>query len=144
MKKGLSLAVDCRWPLPETIRTDPTRLRQILVNLASNAVKFTQQGEVRITIRCQNAENGSARMHFAVSDTGIGIPAEKTGELFRPFTQWDGSATRRYGGTGLGLAISKRLATALGGSIEVASELGKGSTFTLAIEAGFLQGVHML
>ena len=83
-------------------------------------------------------------MQFAVSDTGIGIPADKIGELFQPFTQVDGSATRRYGGTGLGLAISRRLARALGGDIEVASELGKGSTFTLTIDAGPLQGVRML
>ena len=83
-------------------------------------------------------------MQFAVSDTGIGIPTEKIGELFQPFMQVDGSASRRYGGTGLGLAISRRLAAALGGDIEVASELGKGSTFTLTIDAGPLQGVRML
>ena len=88
--------------------------------------------------------DGSARMQFAVSDTGIGIPSEKIGELFQPFMQVDGSASRRYGGTGLGLVISKRLATALGGDIEVVSELGKGSTFTLTIDAGPLQGVRML
>ena len=143
-KKGLGLVVDYRWPLPETIRTDPTRLRQILVNLTSNAVKFTEHGGVRITIRCEHADYGSARIHFAVSDTGIGIPAEKIGERFQPFTQLDGTASRRYGGTGLGFAISKRLATVLGGGIEVASELCKGSTFTLSIDAGSLQGVRML
>ena len=143
-KQGLSLVVDYRWPLPETIRTDPTRLRQILVNLVSNAVKFTEQGEVRFTIGCRHDDHGSARMTFAVSDTGIGIPTEKIGQLFRPFMQVDGSASRRYGGTGLGLVISQRLATALGGDIGVVSELGKGSTFTLTIDAGPLQGVRML
>ena len=144
MKKCLGLVVDYRWPLPETIHTDRARLRQILVNLTNNAVKFTEQGEVRIAVRCQRDDDGSARMHFAVSDTGIGIPAEKIGELFQPFMQVDGSASRRYGGTGLGLAIAKRLATALGGDIEVVSELGKGSTFTLTIDAGPLEGVRML
>ena len=144
MKKGLSLVVDYRWPLPETIQTDPARLRQILVNLASNAVKFTAQGEVRVSVGCQRGNNGSARMVFAVSDTGIGIPSEKIDELFQPFMQVDGSASRRYGGTGLGLVISKRLAKALGGDIEVVSELGKGSTFTLTIDAGSLRGVRMV
>ena len=143
-KKGLSLAVGYRWPLPETIHTDPARLRQILVNLVSNAVKFTEHGEVRITVGCQRDGNGSARMHFAVSDTGIGIPIEKIDTLFQPFVQVDGSASRRYGGTGLGLAISKRLAVVLGGDIDVVSELGKGSTFTLTIDAGSLEGVRML
>jgi CheY-like chemotaxis protein len=109
-----------------------------------NAVKFTEQGEVRIAVRCQHDDHGSARLQFAVSDTGIGIPTEKIGQLFRPFMQVDGSASRRYGGTGLGLVISQRLATALGGGIVVVSELGKGSTFTLTIDAGSLQGVRML
>jgi len=86
----------------------------------------------------------SLRMQFAVADTGIGIPPEKIGELFQPFVQADASLTRRHGGTGLGLAISKRLAKALGGDIEVASELGKGSTFTLAIDVGPLEGVRLL
>ena len=83
-------------------------------------------------------------MQFAISDTGIGIPADKIGELFQPFTQVDGSSTRRYGGTGLGLAISRRLAKALGGDVEVTSQLGKGSTFTLTIDAGSLKGVRMV
>ena len=144
VKKGLSLVVDYRWPLPETIHTDPTRLRQILVNLVSNAVKFTEQGEVRIAVRCRHDDDGSTRVQFAVSDTGIGIPTGKIGQLFRPFMQVDGSASRRYGGTGLGLVISQRLATALGGDIGVVSELGKGSTFTLTTDAGPLRGVRML
>jgi CheY-like chemotaxis protein len=110
----------------------------------NNAVKFTEQGEVRIAVRCQHDDHGSARVQFAVSDTGIGIPTEKIGQLFRPFMQVDGSASRRYGGTGLGLVVSQRLATALGGDIGVVSELGKGSTFTLTIDAGSLQGVRML
>jgi signal transduction histidine kinase len=143
-EKGLSLDVDRRSPLPERIHTDPARLRQILVNLLSNAVKFTEQGGVRIGLRCLHEDGGSARMQFAVTDTGIGIAADKMGDLFRRFVQVDGSAGRRYGGTGLGLTISKRLAEVLDGDIEVASELGKGSTFTLTIDAGALGGVQML
>ena len=160
-KKGLSLVIDYKWPLPRAIHTDPARLRQILVNLLSNAVKFTEQGEVRVTVwsteqgaRSRERDSSAspsapcsllpAFMHFAVSDTGIGIPIEKIDTLFQPFVQIDGSASRRHGGTGLGLAISKRLAAALGGDIEVVSELGKGCTFTLTIDVGSLEGVRML
>jgi PAS domain S-box-containing protein len=143
-EKGLSLDVDYHFPLPETIHTDPVRLRQILTNLVGNAVKFTERGAVRMTIRCMQETDRPARIQFAVSDTGIGIPADKIGDLFEPFTQVDGTATRRYGGTGLGLAISRRLARALGGDVEVASRLGAGSTFTLTIDAGLLPGVGML
>jgi PAS domain S-box-containing protein len=135
-KKGLSLELDCRPPLPETIWTDAGRLRQILVNLIGNAVKFTDQGAVRITVRCLAEEGGHGRLVVVVADTGIGISAGTIPSLFQPFVQVDGSATRRHGGTGLGLAISRRLAEALGGGIEVASELGKGSTFTLSIRLG--------
>jgi two-component system, sensor histidine kinase and response regulator len=140
-EKQLNLKVDCEYPLPERIHTDPLRLRQILVNLVGNAVKFTDHGEVRITIRCLPRTNETMRMQFAVSDTGIGIPADKIGEIFQPFTQADTSASRRYGGTGLGLAISHRLAKALEGDIQVSSEPGKGSTFTLTVDCGrFLRG----
>jgi PAS domain S-box-containing protein len=142
-RKGLRLNVDCEFPLPETIHTDPLRLRQILMNLLGNAVKFTSQGAVSFTIRCLCEATRPARMQFAVSDTGIGIPADKIGDLFQPFTQVDGSESRRYGGTGLGLAISQRLATALGGDIQVASEWGKGSTFTLTVDPGSLEAVPM-
>jgi PAS domain S-box-containing protein len=142
-EKGLSLDVDYRFPLPGRICTDPVRLRQILVNLLGNAIKFTDRGGVRLAVACLPGK-GSARLQFAVSDTGIGIPADKLGDLFQPFTQVDASSTRRYGGTGLGLAISQRLAKALGGKVEVASEPGRGSTFTLTIDAGSLRGVPML
>jgi PAS domain S-box-containing protein len=143
-QKGLLLEVDYAYPLPEMIHTDPVRLRQVLVNLMGNAVKFTDRGVVRITVRSVRAADGAARMQFVITDTGIGIPADKIGELFVPFTQVDGSTTRRYGGTGLGLAISRRLARALGGDVEVASRPGEGSEFTLSIDAGSLEGVRML
>ena len=143
-QKGLALKVDYVCPLPQSIHTDPLRLRQILTNLAGNAVKFTERGTVRIAVSCTQATDRAARMHFAISDTGIGIPADRIGELFEPFTQLDGSTTRRYGGTGLGLAICKRLAKALGGDVQVVSRLGEGSTFTLTIDVGSLEGVGML
>jgi signal transduction histidine kinase/CheY-like chemotaxis protein/HPt (histidine-containing phosphotransfer) domain-containing protein len=143
-EKGLRLDVDYNFPLPETLHTDPVRLRQVLTNLVGNAVKFTDRGTVRITVRCIQETDIPGRMQFAVSDTGIGIPADKIGELFEPFTQVDGSTTRRYGGTGLGLAISRRLAKALGGDVEATSQLSEGSTFTLTIDAGSLNGVRML
>jgi len=140
-QKGLSLAVDAGPGLPETIHTDPARLRQILVNLVSNAVKFTDRGGVRIAVRCPREAGADARIRFAVSDTGLGIPADKISELFQPFAQVHGPTSRVYGGTGLGLTISKRLAKSLGGDVEVSSELGKGSIFTLTIDAGLLGGL---
>ncbi len=143
-KKGLTLQVDYTFPLPETIHTDPLRLRQVLTNLIGNAVKFTEHGTVCLAVRCTREADHSERMEFAVSDTGIGIPADEVDELFEPFTQVDGSSTRSYGGTGLGLAISKRLAKALGGDVQVVSQLGKGSTFTLTMDAGSLKGARTL
>ena len=144
VEKGVSLDLDCLSPLPETICTDPVRLRQILVNLVGNAVKFTDHGGVRVTLCCTRHGDDVPSIRFAVSDSGIGIPPEKIADLFQPFTQADASMTRRYGGTGLGLAISKRLANMLGGDIQVLSEPGKGSTFTLTISPGPLEGVPML
>ena len=120
------------------------RLRQVLTNLIGNAIKFTERGSVRIAVRGPREPDGAGALQFAISDTGIGIAADKISGLFQPFTQVDGSATCRYGGTGLGLAISRRLAKALGGDVEVTSQLGKGSTFTLTIDAGPLDGVRML
>jgi PAS domain S-box-containing protein len=132
-RKGVGLAAHCHSSLPNTIRTDPVRLRQILINLVGNAIKFTDRGSVGITLDCSPGGDGRAIVRFAVSDTGIGIPPEKIADAFEPFTQADTSTTRRYGGTGLGLAISKRLAKMLGGDIDVVSEPGKGSTFSLTI-----------
>jgi len=135
-EKELRLETQYRLPLPETIHTDPARLRQILVNLIGNAIKFTEQGEVRVTATCGTTETGAPRLYFSVSDTGIGISLESQQRLFQPFTQTDSSPRRRYGGTGLGLAISKRLADMLGGTITVVSQPGRGSTFTLSIDPG--------
>jgi PAS domain S-box-containing protein len=131
-QKGLRLEAVFDDALPEILHTDAARLRQILVNLVGNAIKFTEQGSVRIAVRPLNA-TPPMKIQFAVSDTGIGIAPEMIHRLFQPFTQADTSTTRRFGGTGLGLVISKRLANLLGGDIEVASTLGRGSTFTLTI-----------
>jgi PAS domain S-box-containing protein len=134
-EKHLSLKTELTHPLPETIVTDPLRLRQVLVNLVGNAIKFTDQGEVRLAVRL-NADGGHSSLCFDVIDTGIGMSEEQVGNLFRPFCQVDNSSTRRFGGTGLGLCISKHLAEALGGSIEVHSEPGRGSTFSVTIDPG--------
>lgn len=135
--KGLHLQLICRLPLPETCHTDPVRLRQILVTLLEHAVEFTEQGEVNLTVR---ALAGGARLQFAVTDTGRGIPADQLADVFHPSVQVDSTLSRRDGGTGLSLASAQRLAQALGGQLEVASELGRGSTFSLTIEAAVPPG----
>ena len=143
-EKGLYLHVDYAFPLPRTIHTDPVRLRQILTNLVSNAVKFTERGDVQMSVRCTTHRNAPPRMEFAVTDTGIGMRPQEVTRLFKPFVQLDTSAARRFSGTGLGLTISKRLAEKLGGNIEVETKLGAGSTFTLLIDPGPLQAVPWL
>ncbi len=115
--------------IPAQVRGDPGRLRQILLNLGGNAVKFTHQGEVRIDVNLKARVNRQVTVRMRVTDTGIGIPADKIAGLFSPFTQADGSTARKFGGTGLGLAICKQLAEMMGGQIGVESEEGKGSTF---------------
>lgn len=130
--KGLDLVAQIDDDVPAAVESDLTRLRQVLVNLLSNAVKFTTQGEVLVRVRVVDATDPERPvLAFAVRDTGIGIPADRMHRLFRSFSQVDSSTTRVYGGTGLGLAISRRLAEALGGRLEVESEPGAGSTFTL-------------
>ncbi len=131
-EKRLSLAAEFRDPLPDMIYTDPPRLRQILVNLVGNAIKFTPTGGVRILLSCPPGR--PARLSFAIADTGIGIEPAIVEEMFQPFTQADSSHTRRYGGSGLGLTICRRLADLLGGQITVASQPGQGSTFALTLD----------
>jgi CheY-like chemotaxis protein/HPt (histidine-containing phosphotransfer) domain-containing protein len=128
-EKGLEFACLVEPQVPSHLLGDPGRLRQILVNLAGNAIKFTSAGEVSVRVRLEEASEAKVRLRFEVRDTGIGIPADKIGSLFQAFEQADGSITRKFGGTGLGLAISKRLAQMMGGKIGIASEEGKGSTF---------------
>ena len=117
--------------LPSHVVGDVTRLRQLLLNLIGNAIKFTHQGEVTVEIRGEQREASDSDLclHFAVTDTGIGIPADKLERLFKPFSQVDSSTTRQYGGTGLGLAICKRICEMMGGKIWVESRPGIGSTF---------------
>jgi signal transduction histidine kinase/DNA-binding response OmpR family regulator len=141
--KQLKLKTELAGPLPETVLTDPLRLRQVLVNLVGNAIKFTDQGEVRLAVRL-NADRGCLSLCFDVTDTGIGMNEEQVGKLFKPFSQVDSSSTRKFSGTGLGLCISKHLAEALGGDIEVRSNPGKGSTFIVTINPGPLDGIQMI
>jgi adenylate cyclase len=117
-----------------SLTVDPMRLRQILLNLLSNACKFTKQGEV--TLRASRVSNGSNFVEFAVSDTGIGITAEQQAKLFEEFTQADATTAQRFGGTGLGLAITRKLARMMGGDVTVISEPGKGSVFTVRLPSG--------
>jgi signal transduction histidine kinase/DNA-binding response OmpR family regulator len=140
--KQLSLNVDFVGSIPTEVRTDPLRLKQILMNLTGNAIKFTDRGEINIKVSVEKTATGS-RAAFAISDSGIGLTREQVSKLFKPFVQADESMTRKYGGTGLGLVISKRLATFMGGDIAVASESGKGSTFTVWVDGGLLDGVTM-
>jgi len=121
--------------LKTIILGDPTRINQILINLLNNAVKFTEKGKITISISGRAVEGGNYEIHFAIQDTGIGIPKDKLGRLFQSFSQVDASTRRRYGGTGLGLAISKKLAEIMGGKMWALSEVGKGSTFYFTILA---------
>ncbi len=134
-KKGLELSYLIDPDTPETFIGDPARIRQILINLLSNAVKFTDKGEVAVTISGRKPKGNCYEVHFAVKDTGIGIPEDKVGHLFQPFSQVDASTTRKYGGTGLGLVISKRLVEMMGGRIWAESAVRKGSTFHFTILA---------
>ena len=142
--KNIALKTDYVGSIPQSIRTDPTRLRQILVNLLGNAIKFTEVGQVRLVTRLLAGDDVPPRMQFEVIDTGVGMTEEQLARLFQPFTQGDSSTTRKFGGTGLGLTISKRLAVILGGSIAVSSTSGKGSTFSVTVATGPLDGVPML
>ncbi|QDT44696.1 Autoinducer 2 sensor kinase/phosphatase LuxQ [Gimesia alba] len=141
-EKGLSL--ECQWTssVPETIHTDPMRLKQILINLVGNAIKFTKQGSVKLTATLDRSQ-ANPQFVVEVHDTGIGIDPQNLKNIFSPFTQADSSITRSFGGTGLGLTICRQIADGLGGDLTVESEVGKGSTFRLWVDAGALENVRI-
>ncbi len=144
--KGLPFRVCYEGPLPDTIHTDVTRLRQILVNVIGNAIKFTEVGEIRLAVRlAPGTAGGEPLLVFDVIDTGIGMTEEQVSRLFQPFTQADASTARRFGGTGLGLTISRRLAQILGGDVTVVeSRPGVGTRVRVSVSTGSLEGVRML
>ncbi|MBI1422391.1 MAG: response regulator [Gammaproteobacteria bacterium] len=129
-KKNLDFCVEHHYPLPSRIMSDPLRLKQILLNICSNAIKFTQSGSIRIALRYDQPED---TLSLTVKDTGIGMTPEHLQKIFKPFKQADASVSRRFGGTGLGLSLSKRLSNLLGGDLNVSSEPGSGSEFTLTL-----------
>ena len=131
--KGLELIFRIDPDVPPNLIGDPLRIGQVLLNLVSNAIKFTEEGEIQVSVDCTHRRGAQIELQFSVKDSGIGISANERECLFRSFSQADQSTTRRYGGTGLGLAISKKLVEAMNGSIEVASEVGQGSTFTFSV-----------
>jgi len=144
-EKGVRLVVAFPGALPATVLTDPARVRQIVTNLIGNALKFTLQGEVTVTLRLVDAAGDTTpRLAIDIADTGIGIPADKLDAIFEPFVQAEASTTRQFGGTGLGLAISRRFARALGGDVTVSSTPGQGSTFHVLLDAGALDGIDWL
>ncbi|MCK6405064.1 MAG: response regulator [Rhodocyclaceae bacterium] len=138
-QKGLDIVVEIPPEIPVRVWGDPLRLRQVLTNLVGNAIKFTDAGSVSVLVRLQRRDGERADVVFEVRDTGIGIPADKIGQLFQAFTQADASTTRRFGGTGLGLAICARLVDLMGGKLGVASEAGRGSVFGFVLPFGVKQ-----
>jgi len=132
--KGLALSVECESPLPEEFETDPRRLRQVLVNLIGNALKFTDAGRVVLRL-APRAGAAGPRLRFEIRDSGIGISEEQMTRLFQPFAQADASTARKYGGTGLGLSICKHLVELLDGEIGAESRPGEGSTFWVELPA---------
>ncbi|CAN0583922.1 unnamed protein product, partial [Laminaria digitata] len=140
-EKGLEFHIICEYPLPEKVATDPTRFRQIIINLCGNALKFTENGSISLNVRCDRERQA---LVARVVDTGIGMKPEQLGRLFDPFAQGSAAIARQYGGTGLGLSISRRLAELLGGNISVSSTYGEGSEFELSIATGPLEDVHFL
>ena len=147
-EKGLSFRLGVSGPVPTTIRTDPVRLRQILVNLVGNAIKFTEKGFISMVARVEHAPAAESiargKLRIRVQDTGIGMTPEQAERVFEPFSQAEAGTTRKYGGTGLGLAISRQLSEKLGGELVVESRLGMGTTFELGIDPGDLEGVPTL
>jgi two-component system sensor histidine kinase/response regulator len=135
-KKGLELAFRIEPAVPAAVVGDSARLRQVLLNLGGNAIKFTEKGEVVVDVGLEERDGHDLKLHFSVRDTGIGIPTERQGTIFQAFEQADSSTTRQYGGTGLGLAISKRIVELMGGDIWLESTTGAGSTFHFTIRLG--------
>lgn len=140
--KGLQWSIHLDGPVPTVIHSDEQRIRQVLINLTGNAIKFTEHGTVALSVRC-SAAGPSPRLEWEIADTGAGMTPTQAEQVFDPFTQADESITRRYGGTGLGLSISKRLVELLGGEIRVRSVLGEGSVFSFTIDPGPTHGVEM-
>ncbi len=139
--KELEFVVHYDFPIPDRVIGDPTRLRQVLLNLLNNAVKFTDAGRITLNISC---DRQAQRLKFSVSDTGIGMREEGIEDLFQPFTQMDPSTTRKYGGTGLGLTITRELVHLMGGELAVHSQEGQGSEFSFSIDTGPLQNAHWI
>jgi protein-histidine pros-kinase len=139
-QKGLDVTIDVDSGLPARVWGDPLRIRQVLTNLVGNAIKFTAAGSVEVVLRVKDTSADRATILFEVRDTGIGIPPDKQRQIFEAFSQADVSTTRRFGGTGLGLAISARLVELMGGSLSVASEVGKGSVFSFLLTLNVEQG----
>jgi CheY-like chemotaxis protein len=131
---GIHLYARVAQEVPAVVNGDPLRLRQVLMNLIGNAIKFTERGSVTVDLHCSGTGSGGLQLAGAVIDTGIGVPADRQEQIFDAFSQGDGSTTRRFGGTGLGLAICKRLLQLMNGSISVESEPGRGSTFHFSAE----------
>ncbi len=142
--KKLPLQLRFEGVVPETILSDPTRLRQILLNLIGNAIKFTDAGRVELAVALAEGDSGRPQLRFKITDTGIGMTPDQCAKLFQSFTQADGSTTRRFGGTGLGLAISRPLARMLGGDVTVTSVPGLGSMFTVVVDTGPLDAIRLL
>jgi two-component system sensor histidine kinase/response regulator len=136
--KGLALAFDVAGDVPEVLAGDPLRLGQILINYVSNAVKFTEQGQILVSLRVSGMNGDSVLLRCEVTDTGVGLTPEQMGRLFRSFEQADASTTRKHGGTGLGLSIAKKLAELMGGDVGVHSTPGVGSTFWVTARLGIV------
>jgi signal transduction histidine kinase/CheY-like chemotaxis protein len=141
--RGLPLRLKFLTPMPRTIKSDPTRLRQILINLIGNAIKFTDRGWVELQVALEASAGERPVLRWNVVDTGIGLDAQQLGRLFQPFTQADNSTARKFGGTGLGLSISRRLARMLGGDVMASSRRNAGSTFSVTIGTGELAGIEL-
>jgi len=148
LQKGLEFGYEVRPEVPEALLGDPGRIRQILVNLVGNAIKFTEHGEIFVRVEEPSPGSTTTTLHFTVKDTGIGIPVEKQEKIFDAFSQSDGSMTRKYGGTGLGLTICARLVGMMGGRVWLESQHGQGSTFHFTIhiavqDTAFAPPIHL-